>query len=113
MFDELIGGLKKLEKAHNFYVGANEADRARIYEACDRVGGLFDLISGKYVFTNHKPENFASRDFAVYGSSHDSGLDRSFGTLFLLYGVEFLKAEYQVEDLEGFIAQLLAGKVLY
>jgi hypothetical protein len=99
MFDELIGNIKKLEKAHNFYVGANEADRERIYQACDREGGLFDKLEQPAVWGD--------------GRYSGSGFDRSFGTLFLLYGIEFLKSEYKVDILEEFIALLLDGKVLY
>ena len=112
MFDKLIESLKKLEKAHNFYVGANEADRDRIYQACDREGGLFDGVSCTYVIKSGYPSVDRLHD-SGYGSSHGSSLDRSFGTLYLLYGNEFLKAEYKVEDLEGFIALLRDGKVLY
>jgi len=111
MFDELIRNLKNLEKAHNFYVGANEADRERIYNACDRAGGLFDGISHCYVFRNSYNGSASPTSDRGYGSS--PSLDRSFGTLFLLYGIEFLKSEYKVDSLEEFVALLHNGKVLY
>jgi hypothetical protein len=84
---EYVDNLRRIYVAHTFYRDADNDDKERIYEVC---GELFDMIEVSY------------RD-GDSDSVHDSGLDRSFGTLLLLYGDGFLKKQFGCDDLNIFI----------
>ena len=87
-----VDNLRKLYAAHEFYYNATEGDKARLFDACER---LFDKVEAGY--------SDIGPGASVGGSSHDSGLDRSFGVLLLLFGKFFLKEQFDCDSLDQFV----------
>ena len=98
--NEYVDNLKRIYVAHKFYKEADESDRERICDACE---GLFDKVTARYDIA---PGVRGSVSPTV-DSVRDSGLDRSFGILLLMYGSWFLKEQFGMESFEDFVANFI------
>ena len=92
--NEYVENLRRIYMAHDFYVNVSEGDKERIYDACET---LFDRVESKYDSTGGS----TAASPTMGGSIHDSGLDRSFGVLLLLFGDMFLEQQFG-EDCSNF-----------
>jgi len=112
--NEYVENLRRIYMAHDFYVNVSEGDKERIYDACET---LFDRVESKYDSTGGSTAasptmggstaasptmgGSTAASPTMGGSIHDSGLDRSFGVLLLLFGDMFLEQQFG-EDCSNF-----------
>jgi hypothetical protein len=98
-----VENLKRIDVAHLFYIDADEGDKERIYDACEV---LFDKVESRY---DSSIPGSTPISPTVGGSIHDSGLDRSFGVLLLLFGDIFLAQQFGEDcgDIDKFIEKYI------